>query len=177
MVELKNTSKVVVVFWGLLANGQAIVFMPEQTLQFAESALRLKWQKFIAKYRSDVQVTKIDGVEPEKALEPKQDTTKPKTQKPAPAKPAENKEGTPASPAPASPTAPAASSASGQPTSPAAPVTNTPTQPPAAANPAPASPPKAEGGGKPAASSDSSAAANGGVSDEGLATILSELGD
>ena len=174
MVELKNTSKVVVVFWGLLANGQAIVFMPEQTLQFAESALRLKWQKFIAKYRSDVQVTKIDGVEPEKAPEPKQDTAKPKTQKPAPAKPAENKEGTPASPA--SPTAPAASSASGQPTSPAAPVTNTPTQPPAA-NPAPASPPKAEGGGKPVASSDSSAAANGGVSDEGLAAILSELGD
>lgn len=140
MVELKNTSKVVVVFWGLLANGQAIVFMPEQTLQFAESALRLKWQKFIAKYRSDVQVTKIDGVEPEKAPEPKQDTAKPKTQKPAPAKPAENKEGTPASPAPASP-------------------------------------PKAEGGGKPAASSDSSAAANGGVSDEGLAAILNELGD
>lgn len=169
MVELKNTSKVVVVFWGLLANGQAIVFMPEQTLQFAESALRLKWQKFIAKYHSDVQVTKIDGVEP------KQDTSKPKTQKPAPAKPAENKEGTPASPAPASPTAPAASSASGQPTSPAAPVTNTPTQPPAAANPAPATSPKAEGGGKPATAD--SAASNGGVSDEGLATILSELGD
>lgn len=176
MVELKNTSKVVVVFWGLLANGQAIVFMPEQTLQFAESTLRLKWQKFLAKYHSDVQVTKIDGVEPEKAPEPKQDTTKPKTQKPAPAKPAENKEGTPASPAPASPTAPAASSASGQSTSPAAPVTNTPTQPPAA-NPAPATPPKAEGSGQPAASSDSSAAANGGVSDEGLAAILSELGD
>lgn len=175
MVELKNTSKVVVVFWGLLANGQAIVFMPEQTLQFAESALRLKWQKFIAKYHSDVQVTKIDGVEPEKAPEP----TKPKTQKPAHAKPAENKEGTPASPAPASPTAPAASSASGQPTSPAAPVTNTPTQPPAAANPAPTQPvvaPK-EGGGQPAASTDSSAASNGGVSDEGLSTILNELGE
>lgn len=175
MVELKNTSKAVVVFWGLLAKGQAIVFMPEQTLQFAESALRLKWQKFIAKWHSDVQVTKIDGVEPEKAPEPKQDTTKPKTQKPAPAKPAENKEGTPASPAPASPTAPAASSASGQPTSPAAPVTNTPTQPPAAANPAPATSPKAEGSGQPA--SADSAASNGGVSDEGLATILSELGN
>lgn len=175
MVELKNTSKVVVVFWGLLANGQAIAFMPDQTLQFAESALRLKWQKFIAKYHSDVQVTKIDGVEPEKAPEPEQDTTKPKTQKPAHAKPAENKEGTPASPAPASPTAPAASSASGQPTSPAAPVTNTPTQPPAAANPAPATSPKAEGSGQPA--SADSAASNGGVSDEGLATILNELGN
>lgn len=149
MVELKNTSKVVVVFWGLLANAQAIVFMPEQTLQFAESALRLKWQKFLAKYHSDVQVTKIDGVEPEKASEPKQDTTKPKTQKPAPAKPAENKEGTPASPAPASPTAPAA-------------------------NPAPATPPKAEGSGQPA--SADSVTSNGGVSDEGLATILTELG-
>lgn len=171
MVELKNTSKAVVIFYGLLANGQAIVFMPEQTLEFAESVLRPKWQKFIAKWNSDVQVTKIDGVEPPKAP---QDPPKPKTQKPATATPAENKEGTPASPSPANPTATAGSSATGQPTSPAAPVTNPTTQQPPAANPAPTTPPK-EGSGKPTATD--SAAANGGVSDEGLAAILNELGD
>lgn len=180
MVELKNTSKAVVIFYGLLANGQAIVFMPEQTLEFAESVFRRKWQQFIAKWNSDVKVTKVDGVEPKATETPKADP-KPKNQspepkKPATATPAEPKATETVKPVTPQPAAPAASSnTSGQPA--ASTATNTPVQPTAPAEATPAKPvaPK-EGGGQPAASTDS-AASNGGVSDEGLSAILTELGD
>lgn len=177
MVELKNTSKAVVIFYGLLANGQAIVFMPEQTLEFAESVFRRKWQQFIAKWNSDVKVTKVDGVEPAKVPETPKADPKPKNQSPEPKKPApaEPEATETVKPVTPQPTAPAASSnASGQPAAPA--TSNTPVQPTAPAEATPAKPvaPK-EGGGQPASSD--SAASNGGVSDEGLSTILSELGD
>ena len=52
MIQLKNISGAMLVFYGMLESGSAVFFKPDETLEFSEVELNGKWRQIIAKYGS-----------------------------------------------------------------------------------------------------------------------------
>lgn len=96
MINLKNISGSMLIFYGMLESGSAVFFKPDETLEFSEAELNGNWRKTLAKYGS----TSIEIVEAASKAEskPKAETPKKPAGKPAADPKGETKTSTPAKP-------------------------------------------------------------------------------
>lgn len=83
MIQLKNISGAMLMFYGMLESGSAVFFKPDETLEFSEVELNGKWRQIIAKYGSaSIQIVETANKEESK---PKAETPakKPAVKQPA----------------------------------------------------------------------------------------------